>query len=228
MVRWTLRFGRLNRENRPSSGSKASSKGSGRSARLMKRKPSQVATATGWSGQSALSKSLDVPGGGRADQPAVEGVGPGVVGTLDRLGEAAGVLLAEPGAPVPADVVERPVAARPVVQHDHALLADLLEEVLARLGDAVFTADADPALEEDLLHLLGQDLRRGEIFAGKGVGPIDGDLGRLDERGHGPALGSEDAEICRPRDSRGKAAPSRALGYIRPVTGMVERRRKGL
>ena len=56
IVRCTFRFGMLNRLNLPSSGSKACSKGSGSSARLMKRKPSQVATDTGWSGQSALSK----------------------------------------------------------------------------------------------------------------------------------------------------------------------------
>ena len=61
MVRCTFRFGRLNREKRPTSGSKASSNGSGSSARLMKRKPSQLATPTGCRGPSDLSNPAMSP-----------------------------------------------------------------------------------------------------------------------------------------------------------------------
>ena len=106
-----------------------------------------------------LIEVLDVGRGGRPDEPAVERVGPGVVGALDRLGEAAGVLLAEPGASVAADVVIRPVSAGPVAQHDHALLPDHLQEIVARVGDAVLAPDADPPSEEDPFQLLGQDVR---------------------------------------------------------------------
>src|SRR5256885_14510820 len=56
----------------------------------------------------ALVEALYVAHVRRADQGAVERVGPGVIGALDRLGEAPPRLLAQPGAPVAADVVERP------------------------------------------------------------------------------------------------------------------------
>ena len=48
----------------------------------------------------------------RADQPAVEIVGPGVIRTLDAAGERPARLGAQPRAAVPADVVERVHAAR--------------------------------------------------------------------------------------------------------------------
>ena len=107
-------------------------------------------------GPVGLVESLEVGGAGRPDQPPVERVGPGMVGALDGLGKPAGVLLTDPSAPVAADVEVRPVAAGPVPQHDHALAADLLHEPVARIGDPVFPPHAEPALEEDLLHLLRQ------------------------------------------------------------------------
>ena len=185
MVRWTFRFGRLNRLNRPRSGSKACLERLRPLGQVDEEEPLPAGDGDAVERPVGLVEALDIAGGGRADQAAVQGVGPGVVGALDGLGEPAGVLLAEPGAPVAADVVVRPVAARPVAQHDDALLPDLLEEVVARIGDPLLPADADPAPQEDALHLLRQDLRRGEILARQGVGPVDGNLGRLDEGGHG-------------------------------------------
>src|SRR5688572_20517439 len=47
-----------------------------------------------------LGEAFDLGGRGRANEPSVQCVGPGMVGTLNRLGKAASVLLAETGSPV--------------------------------------------------------------------------------------------------------------------------------
>jgi len=56
----------------------------------------------------ALVEPLDLAHVGRADQLPVDGVGPGVIGALDRFREPTARLLAQPGAAVAAYVVERP------------------------------------------------------------------------------------------------------------------------
>ncbi len=71
MVRATSRLGRLNRANRPMSGAQACSNGSGSSARLMKRNPSQAATGTAKRGQSALSnRSISPADGAPSSRPS--------------------------------------------------------------------------------------------------------------------------------------------------------------
>ena len=67
----------------------------------------------------------------RADELAVQGVGPRVIRALDRAGELPLVFLAQPGAAVAADVVEGPDLAGAVAQNDDALEPDLTQEVRA-------------------------------------------------------------------------------------------------
>ena len=75
------------------------------------------------------------------------------------LGELAGVLLADPGAAVAADVVVGPQRALPVPQHDDALLADRLGELVARIGEPVLPPHAEPALGENCSSSSAENLR---------------------------------------------------------------------
>src|SRR5439155_22683762 len=93
----------------------------------------------------------------RADQRAVERVGPGVVGALYRFGQAAALAVAQPGAAVAAHVVEGAHGAILPAHQDDALPRDRADHIIpgrAQLGGA---PDTHPALCEDSLLLLGVD-----------------------------------------------------------------------
>ena len=98
---------------------------------------------------------------GRGDQLAVEIVGPGMVGALERALAGAAVLTADPGAAVPADVEEGPRLTLAVAAEDEALPPDLHRLEVAWLGQVAAPGGAEPHLLEDLLLLLGEHLRRG-------------------------------------------------------------------
>src|SRR2546425_8298054 len=117
----------------------------------------------------ALVEALYVAHVRRADQGAVERVGPGVIGALDRLGEAPPRLLAQPGAPVAADVVERPHDAVLSPHHDEALARDGPHHEVARVRELGGAAGAQPAPAEDALHLLAVDLGRGVVLTQQGA-----------------------------------------------------------
>jgi hypothetical protein len=96
-----------------------------------------------------------------------------MVRTLDLPGEVARLLLADPRAAVAADVVVGAAAALAVAEDDDALFADLLPEPVARIRDPVLAANAEPALGEDKLQLLGEELGRGIVFSGQGPRVVD-------------------------------------------------------
>ena len=123
-----------------------------------------------------LVEVLDLVGGRRADEPAVEPVRPGVVGALDGAAELPAVLLADPGAAVAADVVVGAIRALAVPQHDDALLAHRLGEPVARVGQPVLAADAEPALGEDVFQLMAEELGRRVVFPRQGTRAVDRDL----------------------------------------------------
>ena len=105
---------------------------------------------------------------GRPEQPPVQAVGPGVVGTLDRLAETAPLLQAEQAPTVAADVVEGPRPPLPVGERDDALGAELEAEVAPRLADLGDVTGVEPASAEDPLPLLGEELGRGEELLRQG------------------------------------------------------------
>src|SRR3989442_1089229 len=127
---------------------------------------------------------------GGADELAVEGVGPGVVGALDRLGQAAAPLLAQPRPSVAADIVMRPQRTALVAQHDHALARDVGEEVVSRVGELRGAAHAHPAPSENPLHLLREDLGRRVVAPRQGARALPVHLGGLEEGGHGRSTGT--------------------------------------
>src|SRR5207247_6958790 len=114
-----------------------------------------------------LAEPPDFVHGGCADQPAIEGIRPRVVRTLDRLGQPARGRFAEARAAVAADVVVRMPLARLIAQHDDALARDLHDEVVARRRQRGVAPHTDPMACEDALLLLGEDLRRRVVTAGQ-------------------------------------------------------------
>jgi hypothetical protein len=69
---------------------------------------------------------------------------------LDGAAQVAGVLLAEAGAAVAADVVVGPVGTVALLEDDDALLADLLDEVVARGRQPILPPHAEPAPQENV------------------------------------------------------------------------------
>ena len=120
----------------------------------------------------------------RADQRAVERVRPGVVGTLDRFGQAAARAVAQPGAAVTAHIVEGAHRAVLPAHQDDALPRDRADHVLpgrAQLGGA---PDAHPPPREDPLLLLGVDPGVHVVAARQRALSLLVGLGGLDEGGH--------------------------------------------
>src|SRR2546430_2295986 len=153
---------------------------------------------------------------GGADELAVEGVGPGVVGALDRLGQAAAPLLAQPRPPVAADVVMRPQRAALVAQHDHALARDLGEEVVPGLGELRGAAHAHPAASEDPLRLLREDLGRRVVPSRQGARALPVHLGGLEKGGHGRSTGTiTPHRAAAPADGAALARPARPCSLTR-------------
>src|SRR5207237_2197235 len=132
----------------------------------------------------ALAEPLDVARGWRSDQPSVERIRPGVIGTLDGLGEPAAGLLAEPGAAVAADVVVGPDGAGPVAEEDNAFLPDGLEKIVPRVADPVLPPHAEPPSGKDPLRFLGKDLRGDIVAPGQRSGAVNRDLRGLEKLRH--------------------------------------------
>src|SRR5437870_1940728 len=153
---------------------------------------------------------------GGADELAVEGVGPGVVGALDRLGQAAAPLLAQPRPSVAADIVMRPQRAALVAQHDHALARDVGEEVVSRVGELRGAAHAHPAASENPLHLLREDLGRRVVAPRQGARALAVHLGGLEERGHDRSTGTITSyHAAAPAGGASLAGPARPCSLTR-------------
>ena len=88
----------------------------------------------------------------RADQAAVEVVGPGVIRALDAAGERAVRLGAQLRAAVPADVVERVDGGR-AAGDDDPLAEQLADEEVSRVPDLLGAPGAHPHAREQPLHL---------------------------------------------------------------------------
>ncbi len=98
-----------------------------------------------------------------ADQPAIEGIGPGVIGT----GEAAGIALAlghRHGA-MPADGIQRAHLAILAAHDDDRLAHNVDGVIVAGIGHIFRAADAEPGFLEDGLDLERVEFRRGIGFA---------------------------------------------------------------
>src|SRR5256712_2033730 len=153
---------------------------------------------------------------GGADELALEGVGPGVVRTLDRLGEAAAPLLAQPRPTMAADIVMRPQRAALVAQHDHALARDVGQEVVPGLGELRGAAHAHPAAREDPLRLLREDLGRRVVPPRQGARALPVHLGGLEKGGHGRSTGTiTPHRAAAPADGASLARPARPCSLTR-------------
>jgi hypothetical protein len=102
----------------------------------------------------------------RADEPPLEVERPGVVRTLNPLTNPALGLGQEPGPSVPADVVKRSDLAVITPDDDEALVDDLSENAIARLGDVIVAADVDPFLGEEAFALF-EKMSGVDVVAGR-------------------------------------------------------------
>ena len=124
---------------------------------------------------------------GRADQPAVDRVGPRVVAALDRLPEMSRLLGAEPRAPVATDVEESVQDSRAVPEDDDRLAGDLPNDEVARLREARGAPHAVPAPREDPLAFLREDrLRHVPLARHRPSARLVAGRGAV-ERGHTPS-----------------------------------------
>ncbi len=87
----------------------------------------------------------------RADQPAIQRIGPGVIAALDRAVQMARRLGAESRATVATDVEERAQVALLGAHDDNAFIGDGERAVVAGLGEAVRDPAVDPHPREDAL-----------------------------------------------------------------------------
>ena len=94
----------------------------------------------------------------RGDEPAVEAVRPRVIRTLDALGEMALGLGAQPGAAMPAHVVEAAEPAAAVARDDDAFAGDVAQHVVARRGQVLDARDTHPHVAEEP-RLLAREVR---------------------------------------------------------------------
>ena len=102
----------------------------------------------------------------RGDEPAVQAVRPRVIRTLDALGEMALGLRAQPGAPMPAHVVEAAEPAAGVPRDDHAFAGDVAQHVVARGRQVLDARDTDPHVAEKP-RLLAREVRAVGVVLGR-------------------------------------------------------------
>src|ERR1700680_3666629 len=93
-----------------------------------------------------------------AKKPAIEPVSPQVIGALNSSAEVAFGLRAHARAAMPAHVIECADRAGCVAHHNEAFTGDLAEEIVAWVRDRIGSTGADPALAEELFHLLAMEL----------------------------------------------------------------------
>src|SRR5271154_850381 len=80
----------------------------------------------------------------RAEQAAIQPVGPAVVRALNPAREITLRGGTQARTPVPADVIKSFCAARIAAKHDNTFAGDLAQEIIARVGNAVRASGADP------------------------------------------------------------------------------------
>src|ERR1700682_910079 len=110
----------------------------------------------------------------RAEEPAIEIVGPAMIGALDASREIPLARRADARAAVPADVVERPQDDRAIAHDDDAFAGKFAQEIIARVGDALGPAGAEPAMEVEAPHLPAKNCRVGVVTRRKGLRTVAG------------------------------------------------------
>src|SRR5438105_8229525 len=131
-----------------------------------------------------LVESFDFMHVRRADQAAIQRVGPRVIGALDRFRQPAPRGFAESRAAMAADIVIRAPLAGLVAQDDDALTGDLRQHVIAWICKSGISADADPVVLKDALLLCRKNLRRRVVAAGERARALLITLDRLQEGRH--------------------------------------------
>src|SRR5439155_20567912 len=93
------------------------------------------------------------------DEPAIQGIGPGVIRAGEGLSGRA-FALAQPRPSMPADVVEGPQRLRIVPDDENVLVHHVTNHEVARGGDLLLATDAEPVAIEDAFFLEVEDFRR--------------------------------------------------------------------
>jgi len=104
-----------------------------------------------------------------AEQFAVEGVGPAVIGALNARCKFALRFAAHTRAAVAADVVEGLQSAGGVACDNNAFVGDFGEEIIAGVGDLFGATDAHPHLREEGVEFVAKDVRVGVIASRESV-----------------------------------------------------------
>ena len=100
-----------------------------------------------------LAEALDFFHVRRIGQRAIKSVGPCVILALNSPGELTLFILAQQRAAMTADIVERANVCLLVARDDHAGIAELPEEIIARVRDLAGASGAEPHVKVDGLHL---------------------------------------------------------------------------
>ena len=166
---------------------------------------------------------------GRADQAAVEGVCPGVVGALDGALQAAGGVVAEPRAAVPADVVEAAQLALLGAHHDHALAGHVDRHEVAGLVQALVAAGVEPGAREHPLALEVEHLGGVVVAARQRLHLAWRHLSKIHEDRDLPAIQAALSHLIGSNPARG--TDERELPSMRrperPRGGILRRLRRG-
>jgi hypothetical protein len=119
----------------------------------------------------------------RADQATIERVRPGVIGTLNRLGQPAPGRFTESRAAMTADVVVGAQLTGLIAQHDDAFPGDLGQQVVAAIQHCL-SAHADPVVTEEPLSLFGEYVGRRVVASRQRSGALLIALDGLQKRRH--------------------------------------------
>ena len=117
-----------------------------------------------------LVEDFDLIRAARGAQPAVEAVGPGMIGAGDD--SRAPFALQQFVAPMPADVVEGAQIPLGVAHREHALALDVRGQIAARLAQFLHMAEELPGAVEDRPAIQLEEPRLAITGRVEGIGPL--------------------------------------------------------
>ena len=100
----------------------------------------------------------------RAQQSPIQPIGPGVIRTLDNLGEMPLLRFAHPGPAMTADIVEPVQLALLVADNDQTLSRNLCEQIVACVFQLALMPHTKPFGRKDALSFLCKNFLRNEIL----------------------------------------------------------------
>ena len=119
-----------------------------------------------------------------AEQLAVEAIGPGVIRTLDRLAQLAGLFLAEPCPAVAADIVKSTQLSLLITQNDQTFTGNLLDHTGAGFRQLTLVPHTQSLSGKNALLFLRKDLGRNEVTLRQSLGAGGKSVGSFAKCGH--------------------------------------------